>query len=97
MGFALMTPTLTLAEETPPNVKKVDAASSFAENKAEMLKHLNEQLDDAQQGINCVQAANDHEAMRACAEQRAAKQQSQQGTWGGSVSPVGRGSEGAGG
>lgn len=94
-GFMLIAPGLAWAEGASSNVKRVGQASSFAENKAEMLRRLNDQLADAEESINCVQAADSHEALRACAEQRAAKQ-GQQGKWGGGVSPVGN-AQGSGG
>ncbi len=42
----------------------------FQERKANILKRMNEHLAEVQQRIGCVQAANNHEALRACMPER---------------------------
>ena len=39
---------------------------NFQEHKAEILQHMNRHLQEVQSRIRCVEAANDHEALRAC-------------------------------
>jgi len=41
----------------------------FEEHKAEILRHINEHLAEVEQRKHCVEAANNHEALRACAPQ----------------------------
>jgi hypothetical protein len=42
----------------------------FQERKAELLQRLNNHLAEVQQRISCVQAATNHQTMRACMPER---------------------------
>ncbi|GEM_PF-1535062 len=55
----------------------------FQEHKAEMLKRLNEHLAEVQKRISCVQAAANHEALRACMPERGEGPQGGRGMQGG--------------
>ena len=47
-----------------------DDHEHFQEHKQEILRHMNEHLAEVQKRMACVQAANDHEALRACMPER---------------------------
>jgi hypothetical protein len=42
-------------------------AQRFAQHKAQMLKNMNDHLAAVQKQISCIQAAQNHKALRACA------------------------------
>ncbi|MGB9152375.1 MAG: hypothetical protein WCD70_04725 [Alphaproteobacteria bacterium] len=76
MVLALAAPSVAWSQTAPGggsnggSGQQQGGEQQFQEHKSEMLKRLNEHLAEVQQRIGCVQAAADHEALRACMPER---------------------------
>ncbi len=76
MVLALAAPSVSWGQTAPPEPYHGGAPAfgerhgrgeeRFHEHKAEMIRHLHEQLEAVQQRIRCVEGAPNHEALRVC-------------------------------
>ena len=67
--LAFTVPALAAGEDE----KSVKSIPSFAERKAEVLKNLDNQILSLQETKTCIQAAKDHNAIKACREKQMAE------------------------
>ncbi|MGB9154497.1 MAG: hypothetical protein WCD70_15585 [Alphaproteobacteria bacterium] len=82
MVFALTAPALSWAQTAPGGAggpppggmgggqHEEGDGQHFQERKTEILQRMNEHLAEVQKRIACVQAATNHEALRACMPER---------------------------
>lgn len=79
MAFTLTAPVAAYSQTAPaPNGTPPQSqggqhsgdSQHFQERKAEILQRMNEHLAEVQKRIGCIQAANDHEALRSCMPER---------------------------
>jgi hypothetical protein len=74
MKYFLMTAAIVVAtssmamaeQEGKPMDKSQGQEQTFAEKKARMLENMSKRSGEMQQKMDCVKAAADHEAMKAC-------------------------------
>jgi hypothetical protein len=69
LSLAIAAPVWAAEGGQPP----AGPAPNFDERKAEILKKLNEQMTSLQEAKSCIQAAKNHDDMRACREKHMAE------------------------
>jgi hypothetical protein len=67
VAFALMGAATAFAQQgTPPGGDGDKVGANFEQRKANILKHMEARIQGLQKAHDCVQQAQDREAMRAC-------------------------------
>jgi hypothetical protein len=68
--LALTIPSVAWCQSGAPGGGQAGDGQQFQQRKAEILKHISDRLAEIQQRQSCVEAANNHEALRACMPHR---------------------------
>jgi hypothetical protein len=69
LSFALAAPAFAAGGDQPP----MGTGPNFDQRKAEILKALDAQMSSLQEAKTCIQAAKNHDAIKACREKHMAE------------------------